>query len=180
MEKKKNLNISVPLKNNVRKSVPIIGMTKLVSLIGIVLIFTLFLPIGLAQTPEKYCGDGFCDLGEDEINCEVDCRCAAEVITIEQEITTSRTQERTLPVDFFIRETNLEETCGYDGNLDGFACDPNEDWTNCPSDCSTPSLDALLCVGPDCLWREAWFVRLILLGLGIGGAFIILRGRMKR
>jgi len=65
-------------------------------------------------------------------------------------------------IPYFVSETPLEQTCGYDGNQDGLACDPNEDWISCPEDCTAPSLDSLLCLsGADCVWREAWFMKIL-------------------
>lgn len=144
-------------------------MAKIKEFIFLVIIFTLFSTVVLAQTPVKYCGDGICSEGETEANCEVDCRCVAEVIVIDE--TKEELIEREVPVPFFSRgkAVSLEETCGYDGNLDGYVCDPNEDWLNCPDDCSTPSLDSLLCLGQECLWQEAWFARtLVIVIIGIG------------
>lgn len=71
-------------------------------------------------------------------------------------------KEVEVPVPFFIREKTLENTCGYDADQDGLICDPNEDWISCPEDCEFPQLDELLCLGGgECVWREAWFLKML-------------------
>jgi hypothetical protein len=143
----------------------------------IMLLMAVFLVTPILAQVVQYCGDGLCGSGETEANCEVDCRCVAEVVEITPP-PVKQVEVRELEVSFFNRgaAVDIEETCGYDGNLDGFLCDPNEDWISCSEDCSTPSIDSLLCLGPECLWQEAWFARILILALVVVGIFII-RGR---
>ena len=70
-------------------------------------------------------------------------------------------KEEEVPVPFFVREETFDFTCGIDGNQDGLLCDLNEDWVSCPEDCELPSLDALLCLSSACVWREAWFLKML-------------------
>jgi hypothetical protein len=71
-------------------------------------------------------------------------------------------EKQETPIPFFLREKTPDKTCSVDADQDGILCDVNEDWISCPDDCSAPNLDNLLCFkGSGCVWREAWFLKLL-------------------